>query len=155
MGFDSYTFGFNEPTLASLAYVCYFLAFMFYSAYLMSRSARSLRVAGGQTALAGAGAGAGGGGTVDVSLTDDDDGRPRVGYSLLLGRVASGLVLLAWVSLTTAIAMRWVEAGHPPYVTLYEIATMLVWGTTTIYLVLFEGILKTRAAGAFVVLLIF
>ena len=32
---------------------------------------------------------------------------------------------------------------------------MLVWGTTTIYLVLFEGILKARAAGAFVVLLIF
>jgi cytochrome c-type biogenesis protein CcsB len=32
---------------------------------------------------------------------------------------------------------------------------MLVWGTTTIYLVLFEGVLKTRAAGAFVILLVF
>jgi len=32
---------------------------------------------------------------------------------------------------------------------------MLVWGTTTIYLVLFEGVLKARPAGAFVVLLIF
>jgi cytochrome c-type biogenesis protein CcsB len=32
---------------------------------------------------------------------------------------------------------------------------MLVWGTTTIYLILFELIVKARAAGAFVVLLIF
>src|SRR5437660_10177458 len=105
MGFDSYTFGFNEPTLASMAYVCYFLAFVFYSGYLMARSSRSLRVARGQTALAGAGAGAGmaSGGTVDVSMTyDDDDGRPRVGYSSLLGRIAVGLVVLSWASLTSA-----------------------------------------------------
>jgi len=156
MGFDSYTFGFNEPTLASLAYVCYFLAFVFYSGYLMARSARSLRVARGQAVLAGAGAGASSGGSIDVTITsEDDDGRPRVGYSTLLGRIAMGLVVLAWASLTSALILRWIEAGHPPYVTLYEIATMLVWGTTTIYLILFEGILKTRAAGAFVVLLIF
>jgi cytochrome c-type biogenesis protein CcsB len=51
--------------------------------------------------------------------------------------------------------MRWLEAGHPPWVTLYEVITALVWGTTTIYLVLFEGVIKTRAAGAFCVLLIF
>jgi cytochrome c-type biogenesis protein CcsB len=63
--------------------------------------------------------------------------------------------VLAWASLTCALALRWIEAGHPPYVTLYEISTMLVWGTTTIYLGLFEGALRTRAAGAFVVILIF
>ena len=57
MGYDSYTFGFNEPTLASLAYVCYFLAFLFYSGYLMARSSRALRVARGQVALVGAGVG--------------------------------------------------------------------------------------------------
>jgi cytochrome c-type biogenesis protein CcsB len=73
----------------------------------------------------------------------------------MLGRVATGFVLLAWVSLTLALGIRWVEAGHPPWVTLYEVVTAMVWGTTTIYLVLFELILKTRAAGVFCILLVF
>jgi cytochrome c-type biogenesis protein CcsB len=51
--------------------------------------------------------------------------------------------------------MRWISADHPPYVSLYDITTMLVWGTTTIYLLLFEVWMKTRSVGAFVVLLIF
>src|SRR5437879_200190 len=103
MGFDSYVFGFNEPTLASLAYVCYFLAFVFYSAHLIARSSRSLRAVSGP-ALVGAGASAGGAGTVDVGVSyDEGDARPRVGYAPLLGRVAAGLVVLAWVSLTSAL----------------------------------------------------
>ena len=51
--------------------------------------------------------------------------------------------------------MRWISADHPPYVSLYDITTMLVWGTTTIYLLLFEVWMKTRAVGAFVVFIIF
>lgn len=154
MGFNEYVMGFNEPTLTSLAYVCYLLAFLLYSGYLMTLSGQPLRSASGHVALAGAGTG-GGGGTVDVTLTGGEPGRASISYSPLLGRAATGLVVLAWLSLTAAIVMRWVEAGHAPLVTLYEIATMMVWGTTTIYLLLFEGALRTRAAGAFVVLLIF
>lgn len=154
MGFQQYTFGFNEPTLTSLAYICYLLAFVFFSGYLMARSSRSLRVARSNMTLAGAG---GGGGTVDMSVSYGDaiESRPKVGYSPMLGRIGVAFVGLAWVSLTLAIGMRWIEADHYPVVTLYELATMLVWGTTTVYLVLFEGALKTRAAGAFVMVLIF
>lgn len=150
MGFQEYTFGFNEPTMASLAYVCYLLAFVFYSGYLMAKSSRSLKVARGTVALAGAG-------TIDVSVPyeDDADSRPRVSYSPVLGRVAVAFVVAAWVAMTLAIALRWIESDHYPVVTLYEMTVMLVWGTTTVYLALFEGILKTRAAGAFMMVLIF
>src|SRR5437870_614318 len=105
MGFQSYVFGFNEPTFTSLAYVCYLLAFMSYSAYLMSRSSRALRAPRGRIALAGAGAG--GGGTMDVTLPGGEGDLPRVTYSPLLGRISTGLVALAWASLTVAIGMRW------------------------------------------------
>lgn len=152
MGFDSYTFGLNEPTLTSFAYVCYLAAFLFYSGYLMTKSGRALRVSRSQMALAGA---SGGGGTVDVNISDDLDGRPGVSYSPLLGRIAVGLVTLAWLSLTVALTLRGLEAGHPPWVTLYEVATMMVWGTTTVYLVLFEVIMKARSVGAFMIVLIF
>jgi cytochrome c-type biogenesis protein CcsB len=153
MGFESYTFGFNESTLTSVAYVCYLLAFVFYCGYLMTRSGRALRARSGQMALAGAGAS--GGGSVSVTFAEGEDERPPVRYPAMLGRVGVGFVVLAWLSLTMAIAIRWVEAGHYPAVTLYEIATLMVWGTTTVYLVLLEGVFKTRAAGAFVVLIIF
>jgi cytochrome c-type biogenesis protein CcsB len=151
MGFDSHVLGFNEPTMTKVAYICYMLAFLMYAGYLMTMNARALRVrtASGGVALAGAGAG----GTVEVGAQAEE--RPRLSYSPVLGRIASGFVVLAWLSLTSALAMRWVSAGHPPWVTLYEVLTTLTWGTTTIYLVLFEGVLKTRAAGAFSVLLIF
>src|SRR5205814_4689231 len=106
-----------------------------------------------------AGAGAAAGGTMDVPMGvpmgELQERRPSGLTSQLFGRVASSLVLLAWVSLTVALALRWINIGHPPYVTLYEINTMLVYGMTTIYLILFEGVLKTRAAGVFVTLLIF
>lgn len=151
MGFQDYTFGLNEPTLTSAAYVCYLLAFMLFSGYLVSLSSRSLRVTRSGVAMAGAGAS---GGNVGVSLHMGEE-RPPVAYSKTLGQLATGLVALAWVLMTFAIAQRWMESGHYPVVTLYEIATMLVWGTTTIYLVLIEAALKARALGAFVILLIF
>lgn len=152
MGFDPSPVGLNEPTLTTLTWVCFLLAFLLYTVHLLTRSARPARVAVGQMAMAGAG-----GGTVEWSGGGEDSRTGRMGgtYSPLLGRIASSLTLLAWASLTGAIALRWIEGGHYPTVTLYEIATMLVWGTTTIYLVLFEGILKTRAAGAFVVIIVF
>lgn len=153
MGFNGSSFGLNEPTLTQIAYVCFLFAFIFYSVHLLTRSAGSVRVASTGVALAGAGAG---GGTVEIATGGggaSQSGRRTVSH--LLGRIGFILVLVAWVTLTGALAVRWAASGHPPYVTLYEICTMLVWGTTTIFLILFEGVLKARAAGAFVVLLIF
>jgi cytochrome c-type biogenesis protein CcsB len=153
MGFEQSTIGFNEATLTSLAYICYLAAFIFYAVHLFTRSARAVAVPSGQVSMAGAGVG-----TMDVTISGGGRSESilsRKQYSPLLGWVGFALVLVAWISLTTALGMRWAESGHPPYVTLYEISTMLVWGTTTIYLILFEGVLKVRAAGAFVVLLIF
>jgi cytochrome c-type biogenesis protein CcsB len=150
MGFESASFGLNEPTLTSAAYVFYLLSFLFYTVHLLTRAGQGVRYARGQAATAGMG------GTITVAVPvqmEDSTGNAR--RSGMLGRLGFVFVSLAWVSLTGALALRWLEVGHPPYVTLYEIATMLVWGTTTIYIVLFELVLKARAAGAFVVLLIF
>lgn len=159
MGFDAPTFGFNEPTLTVVSYVSYVVAFLFFCAHLMTRSGRALYVPKSRMALAGAGAGSGSSGTVDMEVTGGGQGsgggRGGVSYSPALGTLATGFVVLAWLSLTTALGMRWVAAGHPPYVTLYEIATVLVWGMTTIYLVLFEAILRTKAVGAFLMVIIF
>ena len=151
MGFDSYDPGFNEPTLTIAAYLAYMAAFLMYAGYLMTMNARALRVraSSGGVVLAGAGSS----NTVDVGAQEVD--RPRPSYSPIMGKIATGFVVLAWLSLTVALVMRWVSAGHPPWITMYEVLTALVWGTTTIYLVLFEGILKTRAVGAFMVVLIF
>lgn len=155
MGFESSTFGFNEPTLTVVAYIAYLAAFLFFCAYLMTRAGRAVIAPQRQVTLAGAGAGAGSG-SMDVTMSDGDEGRGQgLTYSPVLGRIGSGLVVLGWLSLGTALALRWVQAGRPPYVTLYEIATVLVFGITTIYLALFEGVLKTRAPGAFVILLVF
>ncbi len=166
MGFQSPTIGFNEPTLTSLAYFCYLLAFLFYSGYLVSRSAQALTFRRSRVALAMAGAGGATTaptGAAPAPATADvvPNGEPEVedlspvSYSRALGTIGFGLVVLAWASLTSALILRWAQAGHPPYVTLYEITTMMVWGTTLVYLVLFEGVLRTRSVGAFVVLLIF
>lgn len=153
---DLNSLGLNEPTLTSIAYFCYLCAFLAYAAYLMSKSARALVVRRSQMSLAGAS----GVGTVDVGNgsgggPEGEISRPAVSYSPLIGRLATGLVILAWLSLSGALMLRWIEAGRPPWVTLYEVITTLVWGTTTIYLILMEGVLKTRAAGVFSVLLLF
>jgi hypothetical protein len=52
--FQSYTVTFNEPTLTSLAYVCYLLAFLFYCGYLMTRSELAVLMPRSRLALAGA-----------------------------------------------------------------------------------------------------
>ena len=150
MGFESASFGLNEPTLTSAAYVFYLLSFLFYAVHLLTRAGQGVRFASGSAAVAGAG------GTMTVQMPVLVDGGEAKGRrSAILGTMGAVFVGLAWLSLTGALALRWVEAGRPPYVTLYEICTMLVWGTTTIYIVLFELVLKARAVGAFVVLLVF
>jgi cytochrome c-type biogenesis protein CcsB len=153
--FSDLSFGLNEPTLTSVAYFCYLLAFLMYAAYLTIRSSPALLVRSRSVALAGASTG----GTIDLPGADGNQPTKRqpsqVSYAPAMGRFASGLVVIAWAALTGALAIRWLEVGHPPWVTLYEVITMLVWGTTTIYLILFEIALKTRAGGVFCVLLIF
>src|SRR3982750_3916884 len=108
MGFDADILGFNEPTLTKLAYICYMLAFLMYAGYLMTMNARALRVRSASTGVALAGAGTGGPGERDVTGAGGGGGgeeRGRLSYSPLLGRIASALVLLAWLSLTGALAM--------------------------------------------------
>jgi cytochrome c-type biogenesis protein CcsB len=148
------SFGLNEPTLTSLAYFSYLVAFLLYATYLTLRSPSAVAVRSRGVALAGASSA----GTVEVGsggTPSERAGRLNGSSAPLFGRLATGFVILAWVSMTGALAIRWVEAGRPPWVTLYEVLTSMVWGTTTIYLLLFEGVLKTKAAGVFSVLILF
>jgi len=149
-----------EETLTVIAYISYLLSLLGYCAHLfaqMSQRRLAVQVAQGamQPALAGVGA---------TTVTVGSDERPVSGEAggvdpgraawPWAGRMGRGCLVLAWVALTTALALRWQSADHPPYVSLYDITTMLVWGTTTVYLLLFELWMKTRAVGAFVVLII-
>ncbi len=55
MGFDPTPLGFNEPTLTTLTFVSYLLAFMCYAVHLLAKSSSVAHVASGRMALAGAG----------------------------------------------------------------------------------------------------
>ncbi len=147
----------TEETVTVIAYVFFLLSLLGYCGHLLAQMAAQRQpvhaVAGG---LQPAGAGAGTG-TVTLS---GGEGRASAGTGAATGwpwagRAGVGFLVLAWVFLTAAVGLRWVSADHPPYVSLYDITTMLVWGTTTIYLLLFELWMKTRAVGAFVVFIIF
>src|SRR5438045_2060236 len=105
MGFSSPSLGFNEPTLTTVAYVCYLLGFLLYTVHVLTRSGRLVGVSRGRMALAAAGMGSSMG-TVDVDMTDEPESRSRPGLSPLLGNLALGLVILAWASLTTGLILR-------------------------------------------------
>src|SRR5437762_12463133 len=109
MGFASPVFGFNEPTLTTVAYVSYLLAFILFAVHILTRSRSQVVMAHSVMAFVGAGAAAGG--TMDVPMGvpmgELQERRPSGLTSQLFGRVASSLVLLAWVSLTVALALRW------------------------------------------------
>ena len=145
----------TEEAVTVIAYVCFLLSLLGYCGHLFAQvSARRVATAtaGLQPAMAG------GGGTATMTLGGSgtgDTGSPSGVAWPWAGRMGVGALVLAWAFLTLAIGMRWVSADHPPYVSLYDITTMLVWGTTTIYLLLFEVWMKTRAVGAFLVLIVF
>jgi ABC-type transport system involved in cytochrome c biogenesis permease subunit len=139
----------TEEIVTVIAYVCYLLSLLGYCGHLFAQvSQRRLSAPaseGLQPALVGAGSA-----TVSMGAVP----APAAAWPWA-GRAGVGFLVLAWVFLSAAVAIRWQSADHPPYVSLYDITTMLVWGTTTIYLLLFELWMKTRAVGAFVVGIIF
>jgi cytochrome c-type biogenesis protein CcsB len=152
----------TEETVTVIAYVCYLLSLLGYCGHLLAQMAAQRQpVHAVNAGLASAGAGAGGTGTINLPASaaqppgEGPGARGVAGGWPWAGRAGVGFLALAWVFLTAAVAMRWVSADHPPYVSLYDITTMLVWGTTTIYLLLFEVWMKTRTVGAFVVFIIF
>jgi len=57
MDFSAPVFGFNEPTLTTLTYICYVLACICYGVHLLTKSARAVAMPRGEMALAGAGGG--------------------------------------------------------------------------------------------------
>jgi cytochrome c-type biogenesis protein CcsB len=149
-----------EETLTVVAYVFYLLSLLGYWAWVFAqvsqrRGAVLAAPGGAPLALAGEGLTPGSGGASSrpdpVQAGAGSLAPPAWPWA---GRMGVGGLALAWVALTAALVLRWQSADHPPYVSLYDITTMLVWGTTTIYLLLFELAMKTRAAGAFVVLII-
>src|SRR3989442_1302684 len=118
----------TEETLTVLAYICYLLSLLGYCGHLLAQVSRqrlAVRAAGGglEPALARAG-------TTTVTLSENHE-RPTNGGRAVdwpwAGRAGVGFLTLAWVFLTVAIALRWQSADHPPYVSLYDITTMLVW----------------------------
>jgi len=65
------------------------------------------------------------------------------------GRVATGLTVAAWGTLTGGLVRRGLEAGHWPLTNRYEFALCFVWAIVTIYLLL-EASWRERQAGPFV-----
>jgi len=65
------------------------------------------------------------------------------------GWAATGLVIVAWGTLTAALVQRGLAAGHWPLTNRYEFALCFTWAILTIYLLL-EASWRKREAGAFV-----
>ena len=66
-----------------------------------------------------------------------------------VGRVATGLAVIAWGTLTAGLVRRGLAAGHWPLTNRYEFALCFVWAIVTVYLLL-EASWRERRAGAFV-----
>jgi cytochrome c-type biogenesis protein CcsB len=77
-----------------------------------------------------------------------------------VGRWASGMALLGSSTSIVALVWRWIETyylhrlGHIPLNSLYEMMSLFSAMTVLIYLVM-EHVYRTRAAGAFVMLIVF
>jgi len=66
-----------------------------------------------------------------------------------IGRVATGLTVVAWGTLTSGLVARGLEAGHWPLTNRYEFALCFTWVIVTVYLLL-EASWRERRAGPFV-----
>lgn len=66
-----------------------------------------------------------------------------------LARFAPYLVAVGWLFNTASLGFRWVEAGHPPLSTLYEVSSFFAWCVAMIYLFI-EVSTKQKVIGAFV-----
>ncbi|MCK4315780.1 MAG: cytochrome c biogenesis protein CcsA [Anaerolineae bacterium] len=65
------------------------------------------------------------------------------------GRVATGLTIVAWGTLTGGLVKRGLASGHWPLANRYEFTLCFVWAIVTTYLLL-EASWRERRAGAFV-----
>jgi len=66
-----------------------------------------------------------------------------------VGRVASGIALVAWGLLTAGLVRRGLAAGHWPLTNRYEFALCFGWAILAVYLLL-EASWRERRAGPFV-----
>jgi ABC-type transport system involved in cytochrome c biogenesis permease subunit len=82
------------------------------------------------------------------------EGRPRA--LLWFRRGVNAIIILGFLSLSGAIAARWVEAGYPPFSNMPESLTWMAWGFCGVYLVarLFVGLAGLEAAACLGVLAI-
>lgn len=64
-------------------------------------------------------------------------------------KIAPFLIGAGLIFNTVSLAFRWLEAGHPPLWTLYEVSSFFAWCVAVIYLII-EFYTKQRIIGAFV-----
>lgn len=63
---------------------------------------------------------------------------------------ATGFAALGLVPHTVAIALRWIKAGHGPYLGAYEISSVLVWLAVIFFLIVQHRYAGMQAAGAII-----
>jgi ABC-type transport system involved in cytochrome c biogenesis permease subunit len=71
--------------------------------------------------------------------------RGRVPASAVAATLLLGLALQ-----TGAIAVRWLQVGHGPYTTMFEILSSNVWSLSLVYLIAYWRLVQTRASAAVV-----
>lgn len=70
-----------------------------------------------------------------------------------VGKAATVLLTAGWALHTSALVVRTVAAGRPPFLNLYEYVLSLTWGFVLVYLVA-ELFTKSKQLGAFIVPLV-
>ena len=166
-------FGFNEWTLTTASWVCYFVALLSFIGLLIAQAtqlsrqrilAREAAEFGGvQPVFAGA-AGAGTA-TLAAPVMGRSRGTPRAAETVatvpmgtsarLFGRAGLGLTIAGSATLGIALVMRSLHSGHIPYMSLYEICLMFTFGIAMAYLLIGELWLKARSIGAFALLFVY
>ncbi len=171
-------FGFNEWTLTTVSWVCYFLALLSFIGLLVAQAARVSRervvareavdFGGVQPAFAFATSGGAGAATLTLGggrgvperrraleSAATEGAPPMRGAARTFGRAGLGFTILGVASLGTGLVMRALGSGHIPYMSLYEICLMLTFGISLAYLLIFELWLKARVIGAFTLLFVY
>ena len=150
--FQSYTFGFNEPTMTWVAYVCHLLALLIYSGLLRVRSSGPLALSRNPMVRANdaAGSGASEEGATHANAADP----ARVSYLSLLGLIALGLLIAAWLSLTAAFSLRWVASGMCPGLNPYQIVLDLTWVINSVGLLMSIVIARRKAVVAWAIIML-
>ncbi|HET7076301.1 MAG TPA: c-type cytochrome biogenesis protein CcsB [Chloroflexia bacterium] len=166
-------FGFNEWTLTTASWVCYFGALLSFIGLLIAQAtqlsrqrilAREAAEFGGVQPMF---AGATGAGTATLAAPVMGRSRGTAGATetaatvpmgtsaRLFGRAGLGLTIAGSAALGIALVMRSLHSGHIPYMSLYEICLMFTFGIAMAYLLIGELWLKARSIGAFALLFVY